>query len=50
MAKLVSTNPAKNYEVFGEVNMSTQEEIRDKVQKANSAPGIASQLSSGENT
>ena len=37
MAELISTNPAKNYKKLGEVNISTQGEIRRKVQKANSA-------------
>ena len=37
MAKLVSTNPAKNYKKLGEVDISTQDEIKSKVQKANSA-------------
>ena len=37
MAKLVSTNPGKNYKKLGEVNVSTQDEIRNKVEKANSA-------------
>lgn len=37
MAKLLSTNPAKNYEIVGEVEISTPEEIREKVAKANAA-------------
>ncbi len=37
MKKLISTNPAKNYEVIGEVNVSTDEEIREKVELANKA-------------
>lgn len=36
MAKLISTNPT-NYKKLGEVDISTQEEIRNKVHKANSA-------------
>ena len=35
--KLISTNPAKNYEVVGEVNISTDQEIKNKVQLANNA-------------
>ena len=35
MAKLISTNPAKNYEVVGEVTISTPQEIQKKVQQAN---------------
>lgn len=34
MNKLVSTNPGKNYEVLGEVPFSTEEEIKEKVKKA----------------
>ncbi|MFZ5845013.1 MAG: aldehyde dehydrogenase family protein, partial [Patescibacteria group bacterium] len=37
MAKLVSTNPAKNYEVLGEVEISTAEGIKAKVAKARAA-------------
>ncbi len=37
MAKLISTNPAKNYEVIGEVEISTDEEISGKVNSANKA-------------
>ncbi len=37
MAKLISTNPAKNYEVVGEVEVSTDEEISEKVNSANKA-------------
>lgn len=37
MTKLISTNPAKNYKVIGEVDMSSEKEIEQKVQKANSA-------------
>lgn len=39
MTKLISTNPGKNYDVLGEVNVSNEKEIRQKVQKANSAKG-----------
>ena len=35
MAKLISTNPAKNYEVIGEVDISTNKEIKEKVDLAN---------------
>ncbi len=35
MSKLISTNPAKNYEVVGEVDISTDEEISKKVSNAN---------------
>ncbi|MFC1626577.1 aldehyde dehydrogenase family protein [Patescibacteria group bacterium] len=35
MAKLISTNPAQNYEIFGEVEISTEKEIQDKVTRAN---------------
>lgn len=34
MSKLLSTNPAKNYEVVGEVRVSTKEEITKKVKLA----------------
>jgi succinate-semialdehyde dehydrogenase/glutarate-semialdehyde dehydrogenase len=35
MVKLISTNPANNYEVLGEVEISTEKEIHDKVVQAN---------------
>jgi len=35
--KIVSTNPADNYKVIGEVDMSTTKEIRDKVASAQKA-------------
>jgi len=35
MAKLQSTNPAKDYEILGKVNISTNTEIRDAVNFAN---------------
>lgn len=35
MGKLISTNPAKNYEVLGGVEISTDEEITKKVAQAN---------------
>lgn len=37
MTKLISTNPAKNYKVIGQVDISSEKEIKQKVQKANSA-------------
>ena len=37
MNKLISTNPAKNYEPIGEVQISTKQEIIDKVALANQA-------------
>jgi len=37
MPNLISTNPAKNYEVVGEVEISTDEEIAEKVAGANKA-------------
>src|SRR3989338_8433202 len=37
MAKLVSTNPAKNYEVLGSVNISSSKEIKGKIAKARAA-------------
>jgi succinate-semialdehyde dehydrogenase/glutarate-semialdehyde dehydrogenase len=37
MDKLISTNPAKNYEVVGEVDISTETEIEEKVRLAKEA-------------
>ncbi len=37
MGKLISTNPAKNFEVIGEVNISTDAEIKEKINLANKA-------------
>ncbi|HLC71904.1 MAG TPA: aldehyde dehydrogenase family protein, partial [Candidatus Nanoarchaeia archaeon] len=37
MSKLISTNPAQGYEKVGEVDISTVEEIHDKVKLANKA-------------
>ena len=37
MKKLISTNPAKNYEVLGEVDTSSDAEIKEKVALANEA-------------
>lgn len=35
--KLISTNPGKNYEAVGEIETSTEEEIRQKAEKAKEA-------------
>lgn len=35
--KLISTNPSKNYEVIGEVEISTEQDIRDAVTRAREA-------------
>ena len=40
MAKLISTNPAKNYKVVGGVEISTDKEISEKVNRANQAKTI----------
>ena len=37
MKKLISTNPARNYEAIGEVAISSDEEIKEKVALANKA-------------
>lgn len=37
MAKIISTNPAKNYEVVGEVEISSDEKIAEKVKNAKEA-------------
>ncbi len=37
MAKLISTNPADNYSIVGEVEISTDQEIENKVAQANNA-------------
>ncbi len=37
MKKIISTNPAKNYEIIGEVDVSSDEEIIQKVALANKA-------------
>ena len=37
MKKLISTNPAKNYEVIGQIDISTDKEIKEKVELANEA-------------
>lgn len=50
MKKIISTNPAKNYEIIGELNATPLKEIKNKVDKANSAKkswgnlGIAKRL------
>jgi len=44
MAKLISTNPAKNHEVVGEVEISTEKEIQDKVALANKAKTVWKEL------
>lgn len=45
MKKLISTNPAKDYEVIGEVAISTDEEIVEKVAEANQAKTIWKEIS-----
>lgn len=40
MEKLISTNPAKDYEIIGEVEVSTDKEIAEKVVEANMAKTI----------
>lgn len=37
MAKIISTNPAKNYEILGERESSTPQEIHEKVERAQRA-------------
>lgn len=37
MAKLISTNPANNYQIIWEVEISSDQEIKDKVELANKA-------------
>ena len=44
MTKLISTNPAKNYEILGEVEISTDEEIAEKVAQANQAKIVWKEL------
>lgn len=44
MKKLISTNPAKNYEVIGSVNISTSQEIKQKVSAANKAKSTWKEL------
>ena len=40
MTKLISTNPAKNYEVVGEIEISTDKDISEKVYRANQTKTI----------
>ncbi len=40
MAKLISTNPANNYEVVGEIEISTDKDISEKVYCANQTKTI----------
>lgn len=40
MKKIISTNPANNYSIVGEVTVSTQNEIFDKVKKAQNSKVI----------
>jgi len=42
--KLISTNPAKNYEVIGEVTVSTEQEIKEKVVRAKKAKDVWKKL------
>jgi len=44
MNRIVSTNPAENYSIVGEVTKSTVEEIAEKVKKANSAKKVWKEL------
>jgi len=44
MNKLISTNPADNYTKVGEVEISTDEEIKEKVAKANAVKTIWKEL------
>ena len=44
MAKIISTNPSKNYEVIGEVEVASEKEIIDKVKKAREATEFWSEL------
>ena len=37
MEKLISTNPANNYSILGDVSISSSEEINKKVKTANNA-------------
>lgn len=46
--KLVSTNPAKNYEIIGEVESSTQQQVTETVVKAHQAFDIWKNLSIAE--
>src|SRR3989338_11594893 len=44
MKKLISTNPAKNYQVLGSVNISSPQEIKQKVVVANKAKTLWKEL------
>src|SRR3989344_7054174 len=44
MKKLISTNPAKNYQVLGSVNISSPQEIKHKVESANKAKTLWKEL------
>ena len=44
MKKLISTNPAKNYQVIGSVSISTPEEIKQKVEEANRVKTVWKEL------
>lgn len=37
MTKLISTNPGKNYQVVGDVEVSTEKEIKNRIKKAHQA-------------
>ncbi len=42
--KLISTNPGKNYEVIGEVEVSSEKEIKQKVERARAAQNAWKEL------
>ncbi|MCL5675943.1 MAG: aldehyde dehydrogenase family protein, partial [Patescibacteria group bacterium] len=42
--KLISTNPAKNYEVIGSVDISSSSEIKQKVDEAQKAKTLWKEL------
>ena len=44
MKKIISTNPAKNYEVIGEVTVSNLNEIKKKVEGENNAKKLWKEL------
>lgn len=37
MSKIISTNPSSNYEVIGEIEVSTEQDVKDSVAKARAA-------------
>ena len=43
--KITSTNPSRNYAVVGDVEMSTEQEIKDAVAKAHAAQPVWAELS-----